>query len=127
MATCARKTHNHVSKSFVLTRLDFVQGVWKGVPTGSCCNTPDVTCHICNSNSCHFRLCDMIFPPWLGFPSFCILFMSCISYHVIMCIAFAYVFISLIRAFSPLSVLQSGAPMFPGVPFYILRERVLNF
>ena len=31
------------------------------------CNTPDVTFHICNSNSCHFRLCVMIFPPWLGF------------------------------------------------------------
>ena len=109
------------------------------------CNTPDVTFHICNSNSCHFRLCVMIFPPWLGFVfrfafyschafqimsscashlhtcsshafehfphcpfcnpvllcpsaspfclSFCILFMSCISYHVIMCIAFAYVFV----------------------------------
>ena len=27
------------------------------------CNTPDVTFHLCNSNSCHFRLCDMIFPP----------------------------------------------------------------
>ena len=26
-----------------------------------CCNTPDVTFHICNSNSCHFRLCVMIF------------------------------------------------------------------
>ena len=23
------------------------------------CNTPHVTCHICNSDSCHFRLCDM--------------------------------------------------------------------
>src|SRR3954471_12444651 len=43
----------------------------------------------------------------------------CISYHVMMCIAFAYVFVSCIRAFSPLSVLQSGAPMFPGVPFYL--------
>ena len=32
-----------------------------------CCNTPDVTFHICNSNSCHFRLCVMIFPPWSGF------------------------------------------------------------
>ena len=29
--------------------------------------------------------------------------LSCISYHVIMCIAFAYVFISCIRASSPLS------------------------
>src|SRR4051812_7585522 len=30
---------------------------------------------------------------------------------------FAYVFISCIRAFSPLSVLQSGTPMSPGDPF----------
>ena len=50
---------------------------------------------------------------------FCILFMSCISYHVIMCISFAYVFVSCIRAFSPLSVLHSGAPMSSGAPFYI--------
>ena len=81
------------------------------------CNTPDVTFHICNSNSCHFRLCVMIFPPWSGFClSFCILFLSCISYHVIMCIAFAYVFVSCIRAFSPRSVLQSGAPISSGAP-----------
>ena len=45
--------------------------------------------------------------------------MSCISYHVIMCIAFAYVFVSCIRAFSPLSVLHSGACMSSGVPFYL--------
>ena len=45
--------------------------------------------------------------------------MSCIAYHVIMCISFAYVFVSCIRAFSPLSVLQSGAPMSSGVPFYL--------
>ena len=44
---------------------------------------------------------------------------SCISYHVIMCIAFAYMFVSCIRAFSPLSVLHSGAPMSSGVPFYL--------
>ena len=43
--------------------------------------------------------------------------MSCISYHVIMCIAFAYVFVSCIRAFSPLSVLHSGAPTSFDVPF----------
>ena len=56
-------------------------------------------------------------PSVVGFClSFCILFMSCISYHVIMCIAFAYVFVSCIRAFSPLSVLQSGAPISPGAP-----------
>ena len=39
------------------------------------------------------------------------------SYHVIMCIAFAYVFVSCIRAFSPLSVLHSGTPMSSDVPF----------
>ena len=43
--------------------------------------------------------------------------MSCISYHVIMCIAFSYVFVSCIRAFSPLSVLQSGTPTSSGAPF----------
>ena len=81
------------------------------------CNTPDVTFHICNSNSCHFRLCVMIFPSWSGFVfRFVFLFMSCISYHVIMCIAFAYVFVSGIRAFSPLSVFQSGAPISSGAP-----------
>ena len=59
--------------------------------------------------------------------SFCILFMSCISYHVIMCIAFAYVFVSCIRAFSPLSVLQSGTPTSSGAPLlFSFRERVLN-
>ena len=32
-----------------------------------CRNTLDVTFHLCNSNSCHFRLCVMIFPSWSGF------------------------------------------------------------
>ena len=59
--------------------------------------------------------------------SFCILFMSCISYHVIMCIAFAYVFVSCIRALSPLSILQSGTPTSSGAPLFVsFRERVLN-
>ena len=48
-----------------------------------------------------------------------LLSLSCISYHVIMCIALAYVFVSCIRAFSPLSVLHSGAPMSSAVPFYL--------
>ena len=43
--------------------------------------------------------------------------MSCIAYHVIMCISFAYMFVSCTRAFSLLSVLQSGAPMSSGVSF----------
>ena len=53
----------------------------------------------------------------VGFVFILLLSLSCISYHVIMCIAFAYVFVSCIRAFSLLSVLQSGAPMSSGVPF----------
>ena len=58
---------------------------------------------------------------FLGF-GFCLrvlLSLSCISYHVIMCIEFAYVFVSCIRAFSPLSILHSDAPMSSGGPFYL--------
>jgi len=44
---------------------------------------------------------------------------SCISYHVIMCIASAYVFVLCIRAFFPLSVLQSGASFSSGGHFYL--------
>ena len=55
----------------------------------------------------------------LGFCLRVLLSLSCISYHVIMCIAFAYMFISCIRAFSPLSVLHSGAPISSGAPFYL--------
>ena len=47
---------------------------------------------------------------------------SCISYHVITCIAFAYMFISCIRAFSPLSVLHSGASFSSGGHFYLLSS-----
>ena len=49
----------------------------------------------------------------------CHLLVCCISYHVIMCISFAYVFVSCIRAFTPLFVLQFGAPMSSGIPFYL--------
>ena len=44
---------------------------------------------------------------------------SCIAYHVIMCISFAYMFVSCIRAFFPLSVLHSAAPISSGGPFYL--------
>ena len=44
----------------------------------------------------------------------------CISFHVIMCFAFAYMFVSCIRAFSPLSVLQSGTPTSSGAPLLFL-------
>ena len=43
-----------------------------------------------------------------GFCLRVLLSLLCISYHVILCIAFAYVFLSCIRAFSPLSVLHSA-------------------
>ena len=58
-------------------------------------------------------------PPVFRCCCFVIACVSCIAYHVIMCISFAYMLVSCIRAFSPLSVLQSGAPMSPGVPFYL--------
>src|SRR5215216_2686120 len=92
------------------------------------CNAPDVTFHICISNSCHFWRCDMIFPPWLGFClSFCIFFMSCISSHAIMCISFAFVFISCIQSFSPLSVSQSDTPTCTRcTPQISFRERKKN-
>ena len=46
----------------------------------------------------------------------CHLLVCCIlSCHHVHCIA--YVFVSCIRAFSPLSVLQSDTPMSPGAPF----------
>ena len=61
----------------------------------------------------------MIFPRCRVFAFVLLLYLSCISYHVIMCIAFAYMFVSCIRAFSPLSILHSGAPMSSGVPFYL--------
>ena len=61
----------------------------------------------------------MIFPHCRVFVSVLLLSLSCISYHVIMCIALAYVFVSCIQAFSPLSVLHSGAPMSSGVHFYL--------
>ena len=44
---------------------------------------------------------------------------SCIAYHVIMCISFAYMFVSCIQAFSLLSVLHSGASISSGAPFYL--------
>ena len=61
----------------------------------------------------------MIFPCCRVFVFVLLLSLSCISYHVIMCTAFAYMFVSCIRAFSPLSVLHFGAIMSSGVPFYL--------
>ena len=52
------------------------------------CNTPHVTCHICSSDSCHFRLCVMIFPRWSGFVFRFVFFhvMHIISCHHVHCI-----------------------------------------
>ena len=46
-----------------------------------CCNTPHVTCHIRNSDSCHFRLCDMFFPPLSGFV-FRFVFCHVMHFHI---------------------------------------------
>ena len=83
-----------------------------------CCNTPDVIYLICIPT---LAVSGTKLFYFLGF-GFCLrvlLSLSCISYHVIMCIAFAYVFILCIRAFSPLSLLHSGAPISSGAPFYL--------
>ena len=83
-----------------------------------CCNTPYVTCHICIPTLAIFGT-KLFYFLVVGFLSPCVFPLSGMSYHVIMCIAFAYMFVSCIRAFSPLFVLQSGAPMSPGAPFYL--------
>ena len=90
------------------------------------CNTPAVAFHLCNSNSCRFWPNLFYFPRVRVSVSCAFLSLSCISYHVMMCIAFAYVFVSCIRAFSPLSVLHSGAPMSSGVLSTSFRVWVLN-
>ena len=83
-----------------------------------CCNTPDVTFPICTPTLAVSGV-KLFYFLGFGFLSPCVLSLSCISYPVIMCIAFSYVFVSCIQALSPLSVLQFGAPMSPGVPFYL--------
>src|SRR3954468_19443439 len=81
-------------------------------PRDRCARCPPVIRRRCHVMCLRVALCHVII---------------CISYHVIMCIAFAYVFVLCIRTFSPLSVLQSGAPLFPGVLCYLFPVRVLNF
>ena len=91
------------------------------------CNTLDVTFHICNSNSCHFRLCVMIFPRGrvLSFVLHFVHVMHLILCHHVHCICISVRLMH--RAFSPLSVLQSGAPTSSGAPLlFSFRERVLN-
>ena len=65
-----------------------------------CCNAPDTTFHIRNSNSCLFQRCDMIFPSWLGFV-FCFAFCSCLAFHILAsCRLHPHVFIKLASAHS---------------------------
>ena len=75
-----------------------------------------------NSNSCHFRLCVMLFPRLLGFCLlFCILFMSCISSHGIMCISFVFVFVSCIQSFPRCSFRNLTLPHAPAAPLKFVK------
>ena len=49
-------------------------------PPSPRCNTPDVTCHICNSDSCHFQHSVMIFPRCRVFVF--VLFFLCHASHI---------------------------------------------
>src|SRR3954467_3175682 len=93
----------------------------------SLCNTPGVTCHNCNSNSCHFRLCDIIFPPWLGFPSFA--FCSCHAFHIMSsCASHLHTCSSHEAEHFPRCPFCNPALLCPPAsPCTFLRVRVLNF
>ena len=92
---------------------------YDGTPLSwQCCNTSDVIYLICTPTLAVSGT-KLYYFLVVGFLSPCVLSLSCISYHVIMCIAFAYEFVPCIRAFSPLSVLHSRAPMSSGGPFYL--------
>ena len=82
------------------------------------CNTPDVTFPICTPTLAVSGV-KLFYFLGFGFLSPCVIVVVMISYHVIMCIAFAYMFVSCIRAFSPLFVLHSGASISSGAPFYL--------
>ena len=90
------------------------------------CNTPDVIYLICIPTLAVSGTKLFLFSPLLGFWLRVLLPLSCISYHVIVCIAFAYVFVSCIRAFSPLSVLHSALLCHPVVLSTSFRVWGLN-
>ena len=74
------------------------------------CNTLDVTLLLCISNSYHVWLCDMLFPPWLGFV-FCLAFCSCHPSHLMAsCALHLHVFIKLT------SVRSFRVPPLPSLP-----------
>ena len=78
-----------------------------------CCNTPNVTFHICNSNSCHFWPCVMISPPRLIFCLSC-----CIFVHVMHFISCHHVHLICIR------VRLMHPSIFPIVRFAIRHSHV---
>ena len=91
------------------------------------CNTPDVTFHICNSNSCHFRLCVMIFPPWSGFV-FILHFvhvMHLISCHIVHCICIRVRLMHL-SIFPVIRFAILHSHLLRRTPLVSFRERVLN-
>ena len=92
-----------------------------------CCNTPDVTFHICNSNSCHFQLCVMIFPPWLGFV-FRFAFCSCHASHIMSsCALHLHTCSSHASEHFPRCPFCNPAlPPPPAHPFFFFHERVSN-
>ena len=83
-----------------------------------CCNAPDITFPICNPTLAVSGVKLYLF---LGFGSLspCVVFvvMHLISCHHVHCICIRVIFC--IRAFSPLSVLQSGTPTSSGGHFYL--------
>ena len=93
-----------------------------------CCNIPDVTFHICNSDSCHFRLCVMIFPPWSGFVS-CLVFCSCHAFHIMSsCALHLHTCSSHASEHFPRCPFCNPALLSPPVPpLVFFRVRVSNF
>ena len=90
-------------------------------------NTPDVTFHICNSNSCHFRLCVMIFPSWSGFV-FCFAFCSCHAFHIMSSCA-SHLHTCSSHASEHFPVVRFAirhSHMHRRTPLVSFRERVLN-
>ena len=68
----------------------------------------------------------MIFPRGWVLYLLCFLSMSCISYHVIMCITFSYVFVSCIRAFPHCPFCIPALLRPPVSHFASFHVRVLN-
>ena len=98
-------------------------------PMGSLgsCNAPDTTFHICKSNSCHFRLCVMIFPPWSGFVcrfAFCSCHASHSCHHVhCICIRVRLMHPSI---FPVVRFAIRHSHVHRRTPLVSFRERVLN-